>query len=122
MYNQLYIVWSNHENSTNNNFTLWHSSSHSSAVVDCYRLYDYSGMYDKTIIMGWYVGMLDHDDGGLSISLLNLYSCLCPSIIPSIIYTYNWVMILIILHDGIMLVQITGYTDDSVTNIDISSP
>ena len=32
----LYNVWSNHENSTRNNITHFHSLSPSSAVVDCY--------------------------------------------------------------------------------------
>ena len=38
-------------------------------------IYDCVGIYNKTIIMGWHVSMLDDDDGGLSTSLLNLFSC-----------------------------------------------
>ena len=69
--------------------------------------------------------MLDDDDGGLSTSLLNLLPCLCLSVPPRIIttllfqvYTYNWVMLLIVLYDGGMLVQMAWYKDDSsVTTI-----
>ena len=68
--------------------------------------------------------MLDDDDGGLSTSLLNLLSCPCPSVPPRIITTllfqvdtYSWMMLLIVLYDGVMLVQINWYTDDSVPTI-----
>ena len=47
-------------------------------------IYDCISTYGKTIIMGWHVSMLDDDDGGLSTSSLNLFSCLYPYIIPSI--------------------------------------
>ena len=30
---------------------------------------------------------------------------------------YNWVMLLIVLYDGVMLVWMTWYIDDSVTTI-----
>jgi len=68
--------------------------------------------------------MLDDDDGGLSTSLLNLLSCMCTSVPPRIIttllfqvYTYSWVMLLIVSYDGVMLVQINWYTDNSVPTI-----
>ena len=35
-----------------------------------------------------------------------------------IVYTYNWVMLLIVLYDGVMLVRMTWHMDDSsVTTI-----
>jgi len=60
----------------------------------------------------------------VSIYLLNLLSCLCPSILlrktTTLLfqaYTYDWMMLLIVLYDGIMMVQMIWYTDDSVTTI-----
>ena len=73
-----------------------------------------------------WVGMLDDDDGGLSISLLNLLSRPCPLFLPQIIittqqlfqaYTINCVILLIVLYKGAVLVRMTWYTDDSVTTI-----
>ena len=69
--------------------------------------------------------MLDNDDGGFSTYLLNLLACMCPSFPPRIIttvlfpaYTYDWVMLLIVLYDDVMSVRMTWYTDeDSVTTI-----
>ena len=80
-------------------------------------IYDCVGTYNETIIMV-----------GMSTSFLNSLShpCPCPSVPPRIfttlifqVYTYDWVMLLIILsYDGVMLVWMTLYTDeDSVTNI-----
>ena len=53
----------------------------------------------------------------MSTYLLNLLPCPCPSDLPRIIitllfqpYTYSWMMLLIIL-------RMTGHTDDSVTTI-----
>ena len=71
------------------------------------------------------VGMLDDDDGGLSTSLLNLLSCLCPSVLRRIsttlfsqANTINWVILLIVLYyDGIMFVRMNRYTGDSETTI-----
>ena len=60
----------------------------------------------------------------MSTSLLNLMSCPCPSIPSKIFttllfqaYTYSMVILLIVLYDGVMLVRMTWYTDDSVTTI-----
>ena len=73
------------------------------------------------------LAMLDNDDGWISIYLLNLFACMCPSVPPRIIttvlfpvYMYDWVMLLIVLYiyDGVMLVRMTWYTDEgSVTTI-----
>ena len=58
----------------------------------------------------------------MSISFFNLLSCpcLCPSVPTRIIstllfqaYTINWVILLIVLYDGIVLVRINWYTGDS---------
>ena len=101
-----YIVWSNDENRTINNNNLCHFPSPSSAVVDCY------------IWLCWYVQR--NDNNGvvfssmmMSIYLLDLLSCLCPS--PSVplriisthlsqVYTYNCVMMLYVLYDGVICV------------------
>ena len=81
---------------------VWHDMA---CLIDCV------GTYDKTKII---VGMLDNDDGGLSTSLLNLLSCPCQSVPTWIIitlffevYIYNWVMLLIVLYDGVILVRKT---------------
>ena len=56
----------------------------------------------------------------MSTSLLNSLSrtCPCPSVPPTIqAWTYNWVMLSIVLYDGVMLVGMTWYSDDSVTTV-----
>ena len=64
----------------------------------------------------------------MSTYLMNVLSCPClsgsPRIITTILfkaYTYNWVILLIVLFDGIMLVQITWYIDGSITTIHVMS-
>ena len=56
--------------------------------------------------------------------LLNLMSCPYPSVFPRIIttllfqaYTYNWVMLLIVSYDSVMLVRMNWFTDEGVTTI-----
>ena len=64
--------------------------------------------------------MLVDDDGELLSSLLDLCSCpclcLCPCLCPSIVLVryIQLLMLLIALYDGVMLVQITWNTDDSI--------
>ena len=82
-------------NSTQIHTTLCHSPSPSSAVIDCY------------IWLCWYVRRRNNNNGlvcwsiMMSIYLLDLLPCPCPSISPRIttaqlsqVYTYNWVMLL----------------------------
>ena len=64
---------------------------------------------------------MDNDDGGFSTYLLDLLTGMCPSSIPPRIittvlfpaYTYDWVMLLIVLYDDAMSVRMTWYTDES---------
>ena len=56
--------------------------------------------------------------------MMCILSCLCPFVSTRIItalffqaFTINGVIMLIVLYDGIMLVRMTWYTDDSVTTI-----
>jgi len=86
-------------------------------------IYDCVGTYDKTIIMDWYV--VGQWWWIVSTCLLNLLSFPCPPFLPRIIittllcqaYTYSWVMLLIVVYEGVMLVQMTWYMDESVTTI-----
>ena len=56
--------------------------------------------------------------------MMCILSCPCPSVPTRITttllfpaYTINWVILLIVLYDGIILVRMTWYTDGSVTTI-----
>ena len=61
----------------------------------------------------------------LEFVVMSVYLSVTPRIITTLLfrsYTYNWVMLLIVLNDyGVMLVQMTWYMDGSVTTIHIMS-
>jgi len=83
------------------------------SIDDCWFLYVY--LHISTI--RWYYW-------GLVCWWWCILPCSCPSIpirkittLLFLAYTINWVILLIVLYDGIMLVGMTWYTDDSVNTI-----
>ena len=83
-------------------------------------IYDCVGVYEETIIMDWYVGQWWCFV--MPTYLMNLLSCPCLCPCPSVpqtiqAWTYDWVMLLIVLYDGVMLVGMSWYTYNSVTTV-----
>ena len=115
-----YSEWSNNENSAQNNNTLFVTLLLLLLLL-LIVIYNCDGTYvegnDNSGLVCWSIMV--------SIYLLNLLSCPCQSVPTRIItthffqaYTYNWVMILIVLYDGIMIEQSTDDHSirDYVTN------
>ena len=91
-----------------NGGVVWHDMACLIVIYDCV------GTYNETIIMV-----------SMSTSFLNSLSYPCPSFLRQIItttqlfqaYMYSWMMLLIVLYDGIVLVRMAWNTDGSVTII-----
>ena len=86
---------------------VWHDMACLIVIYDCFST------YKEAIIL---VGMLVNDDINLHVEFVVMSVSIPPRKITTLLfqpYTYDWVMLLFVLYDSVILVQITWYTDDS---------